>query len=167
MMQTVGWEYIHNMDELTIIEPTSRYLHAAAGFPVEKTWLKAVQLGNYNSWPLINVTNVKHYFPESGEMQKRHMRGQQQGVRSTKKKTLDVFPDTPTPPPHENKKDIFIHIYELKKPMYFNRMGLFPQVFSLGNKYIMVIHDVNSNTLCAEALKDNTDSKLILARARA
>ncbi len=48
---------------------------------------------------LINVTNVAHYFPESEEMQKGHMCRQQQGVRSTKKKTLDVFPDTPTPPP--------------------------------------------------------------------
>jgi hypothetical protein len=51
--------------------------------------------------------------------------------------------------------------------MYFNHMGLFPQVSSLGNKYIMVIHNVDSNSLWAEALKDNTGSKLILARAQA
>ncbi len=46
-------------------------------------------------------------------------------------------------------------------------MGCFPQVFSLGNKYIMVIHDVDSNSSWAEALKDNTGGKLILARAQA
>ncbi len=46
-------------------------------------------------------------------------------------------------------------------------MGCFPQVSSLGNKYIMVIHDVNSNSSWAEALKDNTSGKLILAQARA
>ena len=46
-------------------------------------------------------------------------------------------------------------------------MGLFPQVSSLGNKYIMVIHNVDSNSSWAEALKDNTGDKLILARARA
>jgi hypothetical protein len=51
--------------------------------------------------------------------------------------------------------------------MYSNKTGCFPQVSSLGNKYIMVIHDVNSNSSWAEALKDNTGSKLILARARA
>jgi hypothetical protein len=45
--------------------------------------------------------------------------------------------------------------------------GCFPQVFSLGNKYIMVIHDVDSNSSWAEALKDNTGGKLILGRARA
>jgi hypothetical protein len=95
------------------------------------------------------------------------MRGQQQGVCSTKKKTLDVFPDTPTPPPRGSKKDIFICIYKLKKTMYSNQMGWLPPVSSLGNKYIMVIHDVNSNSLWVEALKDNSGGKLILACAQA
>jgi hypothetical protein len=51
--------------------------------------------------------------------------------------------------------------------MYSDQTGHFPQVSSLGNKYIMVIHDVDSNSLWAEALKDNTGSKLILASAQA
>ncbi len=67
MLQTIGREYIHNMYELPSIEPTIRYLHAAVGFLVEKRWLKAIQQGNYNSWPLINITNVAHYFPKSQE----------------------------------------------------------------------------------------------------
>jgi hypothetical protein len=78
------------------------------------------------------------------------MRSQQQGVSSTKKKALEVFPNTPTPPPHESKRDIFIRVYKLKKTMYSNQTGIFPQVSSLGNKYIMVIHDVDSNSLWAE-----------------
>jgi hypothetical protein len=100
-------------------------------------------------------------------MQKEHMHGQQQGVCSTNKKSLDLFPDTPTPSPHESKKDIFICIYELKKTKYSNQTGWFPQVSSLGNKYIMVIHDVDSNSLWVEALKDNTGGKYILACAQA
>ncbi len=95
------------------------------------------------------------------------MHSQQQGVRSTKKKPLIVLPDTPTQPPHESKSDIFICIYKLKKTMYSNQTGRFPQVSSLGNKYIMVIHNVDSNSLWAEALKDNTGNKLILAQAQA
>jgi hypothetical protein len=51
--------------------------------------------------------------------------------------------------------------------MYSDRTGFFPQVSSLGNKYIMVIHDVNSNSLWEEALKNNIGSKLILGCARA
>jgi hypothetical protein len=37
MLQTIGQEYIHNMYKLPSIEPTIRYLHAVAGFPVKKT----------------------------------------------------------------------------------------------------------------------------------
>jgi hypothetical protein len=74
------------------------------------------------------------------------MHGQRQGMNSTKKKPLGIFPDTPPIPPHESKRDIFICIYELKKTIYSNQMGHFPQVSSLGNKYIMVIHDVDSNS---------------------
>jgi hypothetical protein len=50
--------------------------------------------------------------------------------------------------------------------MYSSQTGCFPQVSSLGNKYIMVIHNVDSISLWAEALKDNTGNKLILACAR-
>jgi hypothetical protein len=95
------------------------------------------------------------------------MQHQRQGARSTKKKPLDVFPGTPTPPPHESKKDIFIHVYKIKKTMCSNQTGCFPQVSSLGYKYIMVIHDVDSYSLWTEALEDNTGSKLILGCAQA
>jgi hypothetical protein len=78
MLQTIGREYIHHAYELPSIKPTIRYLHAVAGFSVEETWLKATQQGNSNSWPLINITNVTCYFPESEETQKGHMRIQGQ-----------------------------------------------------------------------------------------
>ncbi len=42
MLQTIGWEYIHNVYKLPSIKPTIRYLHAAVGFPVEETWLRAI-----------------------------------------------------------------------------------------------------------------------------
>jgi hypothetical protein len=56
-------EYIHNVYELPSLEPTIRYLHAAAGFPPKSTWLKAVRQGNYSTWPLINVKSIAKYFP--------------------------------------------------------------------------------------------------------
>ena len=60
-------EHINNVYELPSIEQTVRYLHAAAGHPTKHTWLKAIAQGNYNSWPLINVQNVRKHFPESEE----------------------------------------------------------------------------------------------------
>jgi hypothetical protein len=70
MLQVINREYIHNVYIFPIIEPSIRYLNAVAGIPMEETWLKAIQQGNYNFWPLTNVTNVACYFLES----KKHKR---------------------------------------------------------------------------------------------
>ena len=77
---------IGNVYELPSINQTIRYLHAAAGFPTKATWLKAIRKGNYSTWPLVTVKNVTKHFPESEETQQGHMRGQRQGIRSTKTK---------------------------------------------------------------------------------
>ena len=92
-------EYLHNVYELPSVEPTIWYLHDTAGFPTKTSWLKAICKGNYLSWPLINVKNVAKYFPESEETQKGHMRGQRQGVRSTR--MTEPTEDKPTNIPHQ------------------------------------------------------------------
>ncbi len=48
------------------------------------------------------------------------------------------------PYPHMKAKGIYFCIYELKKTIYSNQTGCFPQVSSLGNKYIMVIHELTA-----------------------
>jgi hypothetical protein len=122
---------------------------------------------------LINVKNVARHFLESDETQKGHMRGQRQGVRSTKKKQWDAditsFPIKPSPQitPHICKGDIMIFDYNLKSTMYTNQTGHFPQILSFGNRYVMILHDVDSNLSWVEALKDNTGGELIPAQARA
>ena len=55
---------ILNVYELPSIEQTIRYLHAAAGFPTKTTWLAAIRQGNYNTWPLVMVSNVHKHFPQ-------------------------------------------------------------------------------------------------------
>jgi hypothetical protein len=65
-----GNKYIHNVYKLPSIEPTIRYLHAAAGFPTKELWLRAIRRGNYKSWPLINVKNVPRHFPKLEEHKK-------------------------------------------------------------------------------------------------
>jgi hypothetical protein len=129
-------KYTHNVYKLPSIEPTIRYLQAAAGFPTKESWLRAIRRGNYNSWRLINVKNVAHQFPKSEETLKGHMRGQRQGVHSTKKKRWDanVTSILVEPTPHIRKGDIMIFNYDLKSTMYTNQTDHFPQILSLGNR---------------------------------
>jgi hypothetical protein len=113
LAQTNKEEYIHNVHKLASIEQTVQYLHAAAGHLTEDTWLKAIGKGNYNSWLLIDTKKVRKSFPESEETQFGHMRGQCQGVRSTRTPHPTVA-DTPNKL-LEKKNDIFIHIYKLNE----------------------------------------------------
>jgi len=158
-------EYLHNVYELPSVEPAIQYLHGAAGFSTKTSWLKAIRKGNYLSWPLINIKNVAKYFPESEETQKGHMRGQRQGVRSTR--VAEPTEDIPTNIPHQKKGDILITEHEVKSLMYAVQTGLFPAVSSLGNKYIMILHHVDSNSSWAEAMRNQSGDELILTRARA
>jgi hypothetical protein len=66
-------EVASNVYDLPSTERVIRYLHAAAGFPTKSTWLKAIKLAFFATWPMINVKNVTKHFPESEETQKGHM----------------------------------------------------------------------------------------------
>ena len=37
--------------------------HATIGFPVKETWCKAIENGNYNTWPGLTVELASRYFP--------------------------------------------------------------------------------------------------------
>jgi hypothetical protein len=142
-------EYIHNVYKLPSIEQMVRYLHTAAGHPPEDTWVKAVRHGNFNLWPLIDTKNVRKYFPELEETQLGHMQGQRQGVQSTRlKQPVNISPE----PSIEKKHYIFVHIYKLNQEdcltatIYADQTGDFPYISSRGNRSIMLLHHVDSNS---------------------
>ena len=71
--------------DLPSVEALVRYIHAASGFPVRSTWLRAIKNGNFNSWPGLTYNNAAKYCPQSVETIKGHMVQSSQGVRSTNK----------------------------------------------------------------------------------
>ena len=53
----------HSVYDLPNLEALVRYMHAAAGFTVKSTWLKAIKNGNFESWPGLtykNAENIAH-----------------------------------------------------------------------------------------------------------
>ena len=40
------------------VEDLIRYFHAAAGFPVRDTWLRAIKAGNFDLWPGVTYQNA-------------------------------------------------------------------------------------------------------------
>ena len=72
--------------DLPSVEALVRWYHAAAGFPVRDTWLRAIKAGNFDSWPGLTYNNAARYCPSADETIKGHMTQTCQGVRSTKTK---------------------------------------------------------------------------------
>ncbi len=87
------------MYSLPSIPQTVTYLHAAARYPVEVTWINASKAGNFVTWPGLMAATVRKHFPESGKTIKDHMKKQHRGVQSTKVKedkpaaAEEAFPD--------------------------------------------------------------------------
>jgi hypothetical protein len=79
-------EIASNAYDLPSTEHVIIYLHAAAGFPVESTWLQVIKARFYATWPLLNAKNVNKYFPEYEETQKGHMRQKKSGIRKTNRR---------------------------------------------------------------------------------
>jgi hypothetical protein len=61
-------------------------MHSIYGYPVKLTWLKAIKVGNYASWPMLTECHVQKYYPETIEIAKGHPNQTRKNVRSTKAK---------------------------------------------------------------------------------
>ena len=140
---------------------TFLWYHAAAGFPVKESFIKAVQNGNYATWPKLTVTLINKYMPDSDKTAKGHLKGQRQGIRSTKHNSFTALvkqeetrikiegessPYKPLPPTKLN--DIFMCMVDLTNEIYTNQTGAFPHTSQQGNRYIMVaIHLIHTTSL--------------------
>jgi hypothetical protein len=108
--------------ELPSTRQTILYHHALVGFPLKETFLNAVWAWNYATWPGLNIVALHKYFPDLDKMQKGHMKGQWQGIHSTKQRALDhlveseklvkikVEPGTEEVSPAKCHNDIFVHV---------------------------------------------------------
>ena len=110
-------------------------MHAAAGFPIPSTWLKAIKNGNFNTWPGLTYNNAAKYFPQSIETTKGHMVQSSQGVRSTKRmdkkvhnnqmEKLQQQSNTEDSIPNQRTQEIHIWDHPISK-LYTDDCGRFP-----------------------------------------
>ncbi len=152
-------ERASNVYDLPSINQTVKYLHAAGGFPTKETWLKAINAGNVATWPTINSSIVRRHFPESDETAKGHMKKQRQGVRSTR-----VLEDSETNSPTIPKaKDIYTKVHKATETIHTDQTGRFPAISNKGNRYIMILVEVDGNFIDAEPMKNKSEGSMIKA----
>jgi hypothetical protein len=76
--------------DLPTIKQAIKWIHAACGYPVKSTWLKAVKAGNFHGWLLLKEKNINKYFPEADETTKGHLNQTRKNARSTKATPLET-----------------------------------------------------------------------------
>ncbi len=136
-------------------------MHTICGYPVKSTWLKAIKAGNYVGWLMMNECNVQKYYPKTIETAKGHLNHTRKNVRSTKAKTI-LLKTCDTSQLHGKKVcDVYTQMYMVRKAMFSNQTGQFPTHSQQGNKYIMVMVEINSNAILVEPMKSRKDEEMI------
>ena len=159
-------EKANSVYDLPSIEQAIKWMHAVCGYPVKSTWLKAIKAGNFVGWPLLNEKNVNKYYPDTDETQKGHMTQTRKNVRSTKgAKAALAFEICNAAARLRGKKeeDIFISTYNVRETIFSDQTGQYPLRSQRGNKYIMVMVEIDSNAILVEPMKSMEDKEMIRA----
>ena len=166
-------EFMCNLYELRKQPEIVRFLHAAAGFPTKRTWLKAIRKGFYSSWPGLTAKTVEKYFPESEETQKGHMRSIKAGIRSTKKPIQQSMQEgTPIEeeeevPRNKKMKQLAVRVVNMadffKETIDSDQTGRFPFRSSRGYQYVMIIAESDSDAIFYEPVRNKEAGSLVKA----
>ena len=160
--------------DLLSARQTFLWYHAAAGFPIKESFIKAVRNGNYATWPKLTVTLINKYMPDSDKTAKGHLKGQCKGIRSTKHNAFTALVEqeqeetrikiegesSPYKPlPTTKLNDIFIRVVDLTDEIHTDQTGAFPHTSQQGNRYIMVAIHLDAKYIFAEPMKTGPKEK--------
>ncbi len=111
----------------------------------------------FASWPGLTADAVNRHYPDYKETPKGHGRKAPSGLRSTKVTTpaLDDSAEAlgvgDSTRPTKKEKMVFHWILDMEDKatlkIYTDQPGRFPKKSSHGNQYIMVLAEVDSNTI--------------------
>ena len=145
--------------DLPSTEQAIKWMHAVCGYPVKSTWMKAVAAGNYIGWPMLTVRNVNKYYPETNETAMGHLNQTRKNVRSTR--PLEMTNTTTLQ--GKKMRDVYISVYHTRETMFTDQTGKFPTRSQRGNKYVMVMVEIDINAILVEPMLSRKDAEMIRA----
>ena len=109
------------------------------------------------------MTNVQKYYPETIETAEGHLNQTRKNVCSTKAKTVPLETCDTSQLHGKKVRDVYTETYRVHETMFSNQTGQFPTRSQQGNKYIMVMVEINSNAILVEPMKSRKDEDMIRA----
>jgi hypothetical protein len=144
-------------------EQAIKWMHVICGYPIKSTWLKAIKAGNYVGWPMMTERNVKKYNPKTIKTAKGHLNQTRKNILSTIVKATPLETCDTSHLHGKKVHNVYTQMYMVHKTMFSDQTGQFPIQSLCGNKYIMVMVEINSNTILVEPMKNHKDVKMIQA----
>ena len=112
---------------------------------------------------MLNKRNVAKYYPESTETPKVHLNQTRKNARSTKPKTRPFEKTDASTLRGKKVRDIYTKVYDVHNTVFLDQTGQFPTRSKWGNKYIMVMVEIDSNAILVDPVKNRTDAELTRA----
>ena len=162
--KSIPTEYFtSNVYEITKQRDIVRYLHKADFCPTKTTWLTAIKADYFTTWPGLSAKLVEKYLDPTPETLKGHMKQTRHNVRSTSKtkKNEELSQIVMTLQIGERQNLILFKIIKLENKIYTDQTGRFPTTSSLGNKYVLVLLDADTNSILIEPLKSRAQEELL------
>jgi hypothetical protein len=140
-----------------------KWMHTVCGYPIKSTWLKAIKAGNYIGWPMLTECNVQKYYPKTTKTAKGHLNQTRKNVQSTTVKATPL--ETCNTSHLQGKKvhDVYTQTHMVRETMFSDQIGQYPIRSLRGNKYIMVMVEINRNAILVEPMNNRKDAKMIRA----
>ena len=126
-------------------------------------WLKAVKAGNFVGWPLLTEKNITKYYSDTNKTPMGHLNQTQKNVRSTKTRVKPFEQANVASLRDKKERDVFTHVYDVHETIFSDQTGQFHTQSQRGNKYVMVMVEMDSNAILLEPMKSCKDTEMIRA----
>ena len=162
------------------IADTVKFLHMACFSPSKSTLIRAVENGNFATWPMFTSHNIKKYLPKSEATTMGHLDQQRKNIQSTRRTQSTTSLTTnsathglqahgtsdPFTPITERTHQTYTDLLDFHSPtgqIHTDQTGRFPVQSSRGSKYIMILFDYDINAILAEAMNSRTAQEMVRA----
>ena len=81
-------------------------------------------------------------------------------MRSTKPKTKPFEKTDASTLRGKKVRDVYTKVYDVRNTVFSDQTGQFPTSTKVGNKYIMVLVEIDNNAILVEPIKNRTDAEI-------
>jgi hypothetical protein len=117
---------------------------------------------------------IHRHFPDSDKTVRGHIKGQRQGICSTKQNALNKLVEMAATSlqsatlkaPIVKHSNIFVRIKDLSNTFHLDQTGGFPYTSQRGSRYIMVAIHLDANYVFNEPMKNRTEEEMMVVYQR-